>query len=52
MWPLCFPGMCVCDKQTDREGEKRGRLIRSGYRCFINNTILLTGSLLSLCQPH
>lgn len=23
MWPLCFPGMCVCDKQKERGREER-----------------------------
>lgn len=43
MWSLCSPGMCVCDKMKEwARGE-----IRSCYRCCINSTMVLTGSLLS-----
>lgn len=40
----------VCLRQTERKKgrERRARLIRSCYRCFINNTIALTGFLLPL----
>lgn len=44
-----FP-VCVYLRQTERKKgrERRARLIRSCYRCFINNTIALTGFLLPL----
>lgn len=38
----------VCLRQIEREGERSERVIRSYYMCFINNTMVLTGSSLSL----